>query len=179
MGFNKRIFTASHMGGGGGRGGIVGVRNRTFLDRPTVIEALEWKYRRVMAKLGGYVRTTMQRSMRHRSRPSKPGEAPTSWRREKGGAGALRALTEFGYDKDDHTLVIGPQLITSPTLPLGGKTVPQLLDEGGGAFIRGFGGQKTFAEFKPRPFRQPAADKGITKFRDLLATVPLIQTKGR
>lgn len=180
MGFNKRIYTMGHMGGGGsGRGGIVGVRNRTFLDRPTVIEALEWKYRRVMAKLGGYVRTTMQRSMRNRKRSSKPGEPPTSWRREKGGQGALRALTEFGYDKDDHKLVIGPQLITSTTTPLGGKTVPQLLNEGGGAFIRKFGGGRVMATYEPRPFVQPAVDKGIDKFRDLLKTVPLIQTKGR
>lgn len=167
------------MGGGGGRGGIAGIRTRTFLDRPTVIEALESKYRRVMAKLGGYIRTTMQRSMRYRSKSSKPGQPPTSWRSDKGHAGSLRKLIEFGYDKDDHTLVVGPQLITSPTLPLGGKTVPQLLNEGGGAFIRGFGGQKVFAEFKPRPFVQPAVEKGLTKFRDLLASVPLIQTKGR
>lgn len=169
------------MGGGRSGGGnpIFGIRNRTFFNRPTVIEALEWKYRRVMAKLGGYVRTTMQRSMRHRERPSKPyKEAPTAWRHGTGGEGALRALTEFGYDANDHTLVVGPQLITSPTLPLGGKTVPQLLNEGGEAFVTRFG-NRTLARYEPRPFVKPAVDKGINKFRELLATVPLIQTKGR
>jgi len=181
MGFNKRIYTSGHMGGGGGGGGnpIIAIRNKTFLDRPTVIEALEYKYRRVMAKLGGYVRTTMQRSMRYSKKPSKPGQPPRSIKDYKGNAGALRRLTEFGYDKDDHTLVIGPQKITSPTLPIGGKTVPQLLNEGGQAFVKGFGGVRFLASYEPRPFVQPAVDKGITKFRDLLATVPLIQTKWR
>ncbi len=177
MGVNKRLYGLGHSGSGGGNP-IFAIRNQTFLDRPTVIEALEFKYRRVMAKLGGFTRTTMQRSMRYSKKPSKPGQPPRSIRDYNGNAGALRRLIEFGYDKNDKTLVIGPQLISSPTLPLGGKTVPQLLNEGGTAFVKNFG-NRIPATFKARPFVQPAVEKGITKFRDLLATVPLIQTKGR
>ena len=155
------------------------IRARTFLDRPTVIEALEFKYVRVMARLGGFIRTTMQRLMRYRKRASEPGEPPTSWRGSAGNSGALRRLIEFGYDRNAHTLVVGPQLIKSPTIPLGGKSVPQLLDEGGSAMLRKLGGKSVLANFDARPFRQPAAEKGINKFRELLATVPLIQIKGR
>ena len=180
MGVNKRLYGLGKSGRGDGTGAIVAVRNRTFLDRDAVKSALEYKHRRVMAKLGGYCRTTMQMLMRRRDRKSKPDvEAPTSWRREKGGNGALRALIEFGYDAKDQTLVVGPQLITSPTKALGGKTVPQLLDQGGTAVIRQFGGSRVIAHFAPRPFTEKAFNKGYEKLGKLLETVPLIRKKGR
>ena len=175
MGLSKRAFTASRSGSGS----ILQVRARTFLDRPSVIESLEAKYLTVMARLGGYIRTTMQRSMRYRKKASKPGQPPTSRRDYSGNAGMLRSLIEFGYDRTDHMLVVGPQKIQSPTLPLGGKSVPQLLDQGGAAYVYQLGGKRTLAHYEPRPFVQPAVEKGLTKFRELLSTVPLIQTKGR
>lgn len=162
-------------GGGSGRSGIAGIRMRTFLDRPTVIEALEHKYRIDMMRLGGFLRTTMQKLMRHRDRPSKPGEAPTSWRRSKGGEGALRALIEFGYDTKEHTLICGPQKITSPTFPLGGKSVPQLLNEGGVASIRLLDGSRGYRTFAARPFVDVALQKTLKaeKMQKIIERNPL------
>lgn len=177
MGFNKRLYGSG--GNGAGRNEIFEIRNQTFFDRRPIIAALEYKYRHVLARLGGFIRTTMQRSMRHRSKTSKVGQPPTSWVRDKGGEGALRALVEFGYDAAHHRMICGPQKIDSPTIPLGGKSVPQLLNEGGDAYIRSFGGRKVLASFGPRPFDRPAADKGVTKLAGLLADVPLVEVVGR
>lgn len=219
MGINKRIYG---MGGRGGRGGgldILGIRHETFFDRLNVINALDTKYIKVMARLGGYTRKTMQNSMKRpkasakelkgkkfidrqgrvltvasrgqvvdesgtpvskkfaayirkslgiglaKGRPSEPGKPPNVHK------GTLRALIEFGYEKEDKALVVGPHKIGSPTLPLGGKSVPQLLNEGGQARFRNSG---VVATYPARPFVQPAMAKGIKKFRELIATVPFV-----
>lgn len=231
MGFNKRLNVMRTMGpfSGGGSNPIFHVRARTFFDRRPVIAALESKYLKVAARLGGYMRTTMQRLMKTprakakelrnkrtpdgheidgrghvfdasgamvspekardvkrkfaehlaRGRASAPGKPPHSHNDGYGNAGALKRLVEFGWDDRVKSLVCGPQLITSPTVPLGGKTVPQLLNEGGKAFIKGFGGESVMGHFRPRPFVEPTAEKGFTKLADLLRTVPLVRTKGR
>ena len=227
MGYFKNLAVN---GGGGRRGGaarILQIRNETFFDRRPVIAALDAKCVNVMARLGGYLRTTMQRSMKTarasakelrgqkttdargrvvsvdgkgrvvdahglflpkdeartiksrlaeqlgEGRASKPGTPPN-----KHSPPTLMKLTEFGYDKDDKTLVCGPQLITSPTRPLGGKTVPQLHNEGGQAFVR-IMGQNVLAEYPARPFVEPARIKGEAKLAHLLETIPLVRVKGR
>ena len=147
-------------------GNIAGIRNKQFFDRPAVTGALDRKTVRVMARLGGFVRVVMQRSMRKRKGPSKPGSPPNAH------IGTLRALTEFGYDAQDKSLVVGPHKIDSPTIPVGGGTVAELLNQGGDALVYALGGRSVKAHFSPRPFTDPALDKGITKFRDELATVP-------
>ncbi len=175
MGFNKRVYTASH-GGSGGRNPIFTVRNQTFLDRPTIQEALENKYRRDMMSLGYCLRKVMRNLLRYRKRKSAEGKPPSVHQASKGGQSALKALIEFGYDRTTRSLVCGPQLITSPTLPLGGKSVPRLLDQGGQAYIRSFGGQKVLATFGPRPFVKPSLDAtlGSNKIREIIEKNPLL-----
>lgn len=171
MGFYKRFNGA---GGSNRRGEILSIREQTFLDRRPVVDALDKKYRTVMARLGGYARTTMQRSMRRRAKkaPSKEGQPPNAHK------GTLRALIEFGYDLEKKTLVAGPHKIDSPTKPFSGKTVPQLLNEGGYAMVYKFGGGSVMKHFGPRPFVEPALKKTITKLADLVRTIPL-KFKGR
>ena len=169
------------MGASGGRGGrrdILEIRAQTFLDRRPVINALDRKYRTVMARLGGFARTTMQRLMRNRKGASKPGQPPHSHKDYAGNAGKLRSLIEFGYDTEKKELVVGPHKITSSTRPQGGKTVPQLLNEGGEAFVYKLGGGSVLKHFEPRPFVEPALKKTITKLADLIRTIPL-KLKGR
>lgn len=131
-----------------------------------------------MARLGGFGRTTMQRLLRHKKGASKPGQPPHSHRDIGGNTGALRRLIEFGYDTEKKELVVGPHRIDSPTKPLGGKTVPQLLNEGGEAFVYKLGGGSVLAHFEARPFVEPALKKTITKLAELIRTIPL-KFKGR
>lgn len=173
MGYYKRFNGGRSFGGGGSRRAILQIRERTFFDRRPVISALDRKWRTVMAKLGGYVRTTMQRSMRHKDGPSKPGKPPHAHRDDNGNTGTLRRLIEFGYDQAEKSLVVGPHKIDSPTIPMGGKTVPQLHNEGGTAFIDTFGGGKVLAEFAPRPFVEPARQKAFDKLAQLVKSIPL------
>lgn len=173
MGYWKRFNGSRSYGGGGSRRAILELRAQTFLDRRPVMSALEQKYRTVMARLGGFARTTMQRMMRHKLGPSKPGKPPNAHRDHGGNDGTLRRLIEFGYDVDKKELVVGPHRIDSPTIPLEGKTVPQLLNEGGSAFIRSYGGKSVLAEFAPRPYVEPTLTKAMTKLADLIRTIPL------
>lgn len=143
---------------------IFAIRNETFFDRSGVVAALENKERIVLMRLGGYVRKIMQNSFRKKKKASSPGEPPHRH------IGTLRALTEFGYDKQEQSVVIGPHRIDSPTIVIGGGTVPQLLDQGGSAIV--YGGESV-ATFLPRPFTPPAFDKGREKLAELLKTVPL------
>ncbi len=175
MGYFKRFDGMRSFGGGSGgsRRAILQIRERTFFDRRPVISALDRKWRTVMARLGGFMRTTIQRSMRHKDGPSKPGKPPNAHRDYNGNAGKLRALVEFGYDHDEKALVVGPHKIDSPTKPRGGKTVPQLHNEGGSAFIRTFGGGSVLADFAPRPYIEPVREKAFTKLANLIRTIPL------
>ena len=173
MGYYKRLSGSRSFGGGGSRRAILQIRERTFFDRTPVKNALDEKWRTVMAKLGGYVRTTMQRSMRHKDGPSKPGKPPHAHRDHNGNVGTLRRLIEFGYDQAEKSLVAGPHKIDSPTIPLGGKTVPQLHNEGGSAFINTFGGKSVLADFAPRPFVEPAKQKAFAKLAQLIKQIPL------
>lgn len=173
MGYFKRFSGSRSFGGGGSRRAILQIREQTFFNRRPVINALDQKWRSVMAKLGGFMRTTIQRSMRHKDGPSKEGKPPHAHRDYNGNAGKLRALVEFGYDQSEKALVVGPHKIDSPTIPLEGKTVPQLHNEGGRAFITTFGGRSVIADFAPRPFIEPAREKAFTKLANLIKTIPL------
>lgn len=173
MGYWKRFNGSRSFGGGGSRRAILELRNQTFFDRRPVISALERKWITVMAKTGAFCRTTMQRMMRHKDGPSKPGKPPNAHRDHNGNDGTLRRLIEFGYDKNEKALVVGPHRIDSPTIPLDGKTVPQLHNEGGLAFINTFGGGSVLADFAPRPFVDPAKQKTFDKLAKLIKTIPL------
>lgn len=130
---------------------------RAFFDRKGIIDAVERKERRVLIKIGSFVRRTARSSIRSRKRPtkgkkgrktqpSKPGEPPISY--EKHG---IRRIF-FYYDKATSSVGIGPELFNS-------KDVPGLLELGGHGTIEDHRtGQSIRAHFHPHPFMEPALE---------------------
>ena len=100
-----------------------------FFDRANVKAQLTAKERAAMSKIGAYMRRTMRSIMRPSTKPnphSMPGQPP------RHSAGLIRKSIDFHYSPWRHSVIVGPGLIStnSEVKPIG-KTIPQLLDEGG------------------------------------------------
>jgi len=78
------------------------VTRQMFFDRGAVTSATDRATRRVLSRIGAYVRTTAKHSIRKRKRISDPGEPPSSH------TGLLRRFIFFGYDRGRRSVVIGP-----------------------------------------------------------------------
>jgi len=101
----------------------------TFFNSDAVKAAVDAATRRVLSKLGAFVRTAAKSSIRKRKRPSKPGKPPSSHQ------GDLRTFIYFGYDTRKQSVVIGPVernkvYLNGAGQPLDG-TVPEILEYGG------------------------------------------------
>jgi hypothetical protein len=147
---------------------MISVDFSMFLDRAKVIAAVENKRLKVFLRLGGFTMQVMRRSMRYSKKISEPGKPPHARRNNP----QLREKTFFGYETSTDTLVVGPTIYRSKTKPASGKTVPQLLNEGGRADVvtpRGV----VKADYRPRPFVAPAQEIGNEKFAELLEKTPL------
>ncbi len=148
---------------------MLSVTPKIFFDRKTVVDAVGRKNARVLSQTGAFARTVMKRGMRKRKKVSDPGEFPSSH------AGHLRNLIFFGYDAAKKSVVIGPTLFKDK---VGGKTIPQLINEGGNAAIDVTDrktGKKTrrSVTYRPRPFVALTAKVAIPKFRENMAKIPL------
>lgn len=160
------------------------------------IDRLTRKYdrnlRQVMFKLGAYVRRSMRNSMRYKQKSGKvspPGSPPKALKENP----LLRRGIGFTVARNSKNVVIGPDRFDKrkktqgrthrESTVLRGKTVPQLLDEGGEVRMRLLGeelwpannwnaelpGTDVVAVYKPRPFVAPARVKGEERFLELLA----------
>lgn len=123
---------------------------KLFLDRPAVIRAVGAARVRALTRIGGRVRTVARRSIRRRRAVSRPGSPPSSH------VGTLRDNIFFSYDTASKSVVVGPALTATArrAQPLGGSTVPSLLEVGGEA-KRGTRGLL----YRPRPYMGPALDE--------------------
>lgn len=133
---------------------------RMFFDRAGVLKKTAEKERRVLIKVGSFVRTTARSSIRQRkrpipgkkrrgraTRPSLPGETPISW--EKRG---IRRIF-FYYDEANLSVGIGPEQFDR-------RDITGLLELGGsGTVVNGRTRQSYRAQFQPRPFMAPALEK--------------------
>lgn len=108
------------------------VTKQFFFDRPHILRALGKKEHAAMSKIGAYGRTIMRSMMkpaRINSPHSRPGEPPRTQV-----TGLIRRMIRFGYHPFYHKGIVGPTKINvrpRKMRPAGGKTIPQLLDEGG------------------------------------------------
>lgn len=151
-----------------------------FFDRQKVMDRLDAKRLRVLARTGATARKTMQRSMRYRGKkntPSRPGDPPKASKQNP----LLRKSIAFGFDKDQDTVVIGPLVRKKKN----SVKVPQLLNEGGTAKVVLPGyyengtyvpGETVQARYLPRPFAtldSPAGREGIKVLRELTEKTPL------
>jgi len=145
---------------------------KMFFDRPGVLAAVEAKERRVLIRVGSFVRTTARSSIRQRkrpipgkkrrgraTRPSSPGETPISW--EKHG---IRRIF-FYYDQATQSVGIGPEQFDK-------RDITGLLELGGtGTIVDGRTGQSRRAQFQPRPFMAPALEKNQKEIMDAFEKV--------
>jgi len=97
---------------------------KSFFDRAAVTSKVDAATRRVLSKMGAFVRRRAKSSIRKRKKVSAPGQPPSSH------VGTLRNLLFFGYDSGTKTVVVGPAAFERTRL-LGGKTTPETLEEGG------------------------------------------------
>lgn len=158
MGFMKNF---------GGRGGS-GVRVKLEIYASKVDRRIKNKQRKVLFALGKYLKTTMQRSMRYRKGPSKPGQPPSA--HKKTGA-PLRSTIRFEVDLVSGSVVAGPLKFHSVSQP-SGKPVPELIDKGGPVFAE-LKGVSVVANIAPRPFTAPVFTDGGKRFNELLEEIPI------
>lgn len=89
-----------------------------FFDRKAVTSRTDSAKRNVLSKIGAFIRTTAQRSMRRRKSASKPGSPPSAHK------GLLKKFLYFGYDPSSDSVVVGP-------VRLGKGEAPPLNEYGG------------------------------------------------
>ncbi|MBE3133286.1 MAG: hypothetical protein IMZ55_07415 [Acidobacteria bacterium] len=140
-----------------------------FFDRKAVVDAVDKANRRNLSRLGAFVRTTAQRSIRPapkgrklkgggRSTPknqySRPGEPPRSH------VGLLRKFLFFSFDTVSRSVVIGPAKLSG----VAGKNVPEVLEFGG--LTESHWRRRRFY-IEPRPYMRPALDAELDKAAQL------------
>lgn len=123
MSVSKRIISTSRSG--------MKVTSDFFFDRQRVIRAISKKEAAAMSRIGAFIMTTMRTSMKNSTKPkphSLPGESPRVTE------GFLRSMINFSYSPFRHTVVVGPEIkATNPKIKPSGKTIPELLNDGGTA----------------------------------------------
>lgn len=147
---------------------VVKVRD-AFFDQSAVEDKTDKAERRVLTRMGAFVRRRMKSSIRKRKRAAAPGSPPSSH------IGTLKNLIYFVYDPTRKSTVVGPVIFHAAKgrwRPLSG-TRPGVLEFGGVeqavAGRRGdlnFGAEQKVrtARFEPRPFARPALEAEQPKF---------------
>lgn len=120
-----------------------------FFDTSRVMKRVAAGKRRVLSKIGAFVRQRAKTSIRKRKKSSPPGQPPSSH------AGQLR-LIFFAYDHRSESVVVGPIAFGARG---GAGIVPRLL-EFGGEVIRG--GKRLV--YRGNPFMRPAMEAELPKF---------------
>ena len=125
-----------------------------FFDSKKVIASVDKTTRKVMSKIGAYVRRTARQSIRKRARSSPPGQQPSSH------TGTLKRFIYFGWDPVARSVVVGPTLAGSRT------GAPEALEHGGMSVVST--GRKArrvqrMVRIAARPYMQPAMMKEIPK----------------
>lgn len=166
-----------------GIGNQFGVRDfRFFFDRPQVINALEKAERRVLSRTGAYGRLAMRHSFKKGKKRGdpEPGKPPRYHVHPNAG---LRTVL-YAFDPARGSVIIGPLLYGGSKWTewawgrrlsfedMGGRTVPQLLDEGGEKlktiqYKSGHTYSRTMT-YRAFPFRQSALEKTHAKMQQYL-----------
>jgi len=117
-----------------------------FFETEKVRKSVDKATRKVLSKIGAFVRRTARSSIRKRKKISEI-ESPPS-----GHTGALKRSIFFVYNPSKHSVIIGPTELNK------GTDAPRLL-EAGGRVARRRRGQRIIATYKARPFMGPAWEK--------------------
>jgi hypothetical protein len=102
--------------------------------------------------------------MRGRLRSEGAGQPP-----RRGPTDLLRRFILFGVDPDSERVVIGAMPFRrQPRFSGGIVSVPELLEKGGGEYIK-----DELVHYQPRPFVNPAFDITLAKMKEKIQSVPL------
>lgn len=121
-----------------------------FFDTAAVLRATTAAERKVLSRMGAFVRQRARSSLRKRKAVSPPGSPPSSHE------GSLRKYLFFSYEPRTRSVVVGPAKLNKP------GSVPHLLEHGGTAVRRG-----AVLTYRPRPFMAPALAAERPKFAAL------------
>jgi hypothetical protein len=138
---------------------MINFKYTDFFDRAYVKKLLSEAFRKNLSKLGAYIRTTAQRSIKTAKGKAKPGRPPHSHK------GLLKKHILFAFDQQKYSVIVGPQLLQGRRN--GAKTVPEILEFGGRGVYRG-----RPAKYWAHPFMTPAYEQEKKKlpglFKDCL-----------
>ena len=143
---------------------MIKVSQKLELYHAEIVRRVEKKKRAVLFKQGGYLRTTMQRSMRYATSPkqrSRPGRPPLAHKRM---GALLRKLIAFDVEGD--TVTVGPKIFAGSKVR-SSKTLPELLDKGG---VTEIGAKRVSVHIAARPYTEPTFSDGGEHFRRLIET---------
>jgi hypothetical protein len=127
------------------------VAKGVFFDRKAVTGAVDRATRKVLSKFGAFVRRAAKSSIRKRKRVSAPGEPPSSH------TGLLKRFIFFGYDRDQRSVVIGPQRLNQKI-----GDAPHALEHGGASTVLEGSRRrrrKRRVRIRARPYMGPAFEK--------------------
>ena len=124
-----------------------------FFDRKRVVRAVDKAKRKVLSRIGAFIRTAARTSIRSRKGTSKPGQPPYSH------TGLLRKWILFGSDPQADSVVIGPVGFKNSQAPhvleFSGETkAPRWWQKRLG---------KKRIRIRPHPFMGPALEKERAK----------------
>jgi hypothetical protein len=144
-----------------------------WFDTEKVAKAVARAERRILTKFGAFVRRGAKTLTRKKApkakkakkgeppplappRVSRPGEPPLSH------LGLINKLILFAYEPREHVVRIGPKRLNK-------QAGPRFLEGGGETVLTNSRGRKRPANFRPRPFMQPAFDAELPKIDQMWA----------
>lgn len=149
----------------------IGQAKGLFFDRAAVMTDADRRQKRVGAIWGAFVRRVARNSIRTRKAVSQPGETPSSH------VGLLRQWILFAWDPSSASTIVGPAKLNKPGM------APAALEKGGaarilervtigrGGMVQRHGPRWRTVRIRPRPYMQPAGDKGVAKLPGFWAEV--------
>ncbi|MEM9354137.1 MAG: hypothetical protein AAGA92_14095 [Planctomycetota bacterium] len=141
------------------------------LDLRELNRRREVQKRRVLYRMGRYGQQVLRRLIRRGKKASKPGQPPRARTKKNGVKSNFKKLARFFVNADDGSVSVGlMDAKFQGTRPDGGKTVAQLLNEGGPAKIND---AAVPARFRPRPFTDPTLDKAGPRLVEIVGSVEL------
>lgn len=144
-------------------------RVRFFDETRKVLNAMDRKTAKVLARTGIFARKVIRRRMRpagKKSKRSRPGEAPRVHE------GLIKRLTFFAVDPRTKSVVAGPIAFRTKNPPINRATGVEVLEKGGTIRIPTSSGAKT-GRVRPRPIAGPVMGDALDIALELFETIPL------
>lgn len=124
-----------------------------FFDRELVQSKVDKAERKVLSRIGAFIRTAARGLIRSRKKTSKPGSPPRSI------TGLLKKFIFFVWDPEARSAIIGPARLNAKS----GGVAPRTLEEGGRTEITAGKHRGEQVDIDARPYMGPAYAKESPK----------------